>query len=155
MMKMILAMDKNGCIGKGNGLPWHIPMDLAWFKRTTMGHPVVMGRKTRESIGRDLPGRENIILTTQGNDLTMFDWKMKVLSRAMHKDVFIIGGGSIYEQFVEYCDRIFICHVDTEIEGGDTFFKHDLSGYRKFNVEAVEPCVASGGYALTFIEYRR
>lgn len=155
MMKMILAMDKNGCIGRGNELPWKIPMDLKWFKSVTMGHPIVMGRKTRESIGRDLPGRENIILTRQGDNRTDFERRMSIMAKSLREDLFIIGGAELYNEYAYYCDVIYICHVDTEVEGGDAFFKGDLKDYRRTNVRVVEPCAESGGYRLTFVEYKR
>lgn len=123
MIAMIACMARNRVIGKNNQMPWHLPEDLKFFKRTTMGYPVVMGRRTYESIGQALPGRENIILT---RDKHFTADQCRIVHRVedvlqMKKDLFIIGGAATYEQFMPYADRLYITIIDQDVEG-DTFF---------------------------------
>ncbi len=129
---LIVAMSTNRTIGKDNQLPWHLPADLAHFKKVTMGKPVIMGRKTWESIGRPLPGRENIVVTRRElpsragihvvADLDEAMAVAHVKAKANHAgEIMIIGGAQIFEQTVEYSDRIYLTTVVADIEG-DTFF---------------------------------
>ncbi len=120
-------MDKNRVIGKDNDLPWRLPADLAYFKKVTMGHPIVMGRKTYESIGRPLPGRENIIITRNQNYsaegctvLHSLDDVKKVIDDST-KEVFIIGGAEIFKEAFPIADKLYITHIDEAFEG-DTYF---------------------------------
>ena len=125
MVSIIVATDKQGGIGKDNALLWHLPNDLKRFKTITSGHPIIMGRKTYESIGRPLPNRMNIIIT-QNKDLKIegciivHNLKDAIIA-AEGKDVFIIGGGSIYEQAMEMADMIYLTLVDVSLEA-DTHF---------------------------------
>ncbi|WP_342432009.1 dihydrofolate reductase [Neobacillus sp. FSL H8-0543] len=127
MISFIVAMDENRVIGKDNQLPWHLPEDLKFFKRVTMGHPIAMGRKTHESIGRILPGRENIIITRQSNyqseGCTVFNsiGDFVEYSRKTNEETFIIGGAEIFKETFEYADRLYITHIQDRFEG-DTFF---------------------------------
>lgn len=123
---MIVAKSKNNVIGKDNKLIWDIPEDLRYFKEKTTGKTVVMGRKTHESIGRPLPNRRNIVLTRskESNELLGVDVLNSVsdvLDTAKTEDVVIIGGSNVYEQFLEFCDIIYITEVDHYFEG-DSFF---------------------------------
>lgn len=113
-------------IGNGGRLPWHLPEDLAFFKRTTLGHPVVMGRATFDAIGRPLPGRRNIVLTRNP------DWSapgVEVIHRpgelqalpGLGARVFVIGGAAVYREFLPILDEILISHVAAE-HPGDTWF---------------------------------
>lgn len=125
MVSLIVATDKQGGIGKDNALLWHLPNDLKRFKSITSGHPIIMGRKTYDSIGRPLPNRLNIIIT-QNKDLNIegcvivHSLKDAIIA-AEGKDVFIIGGGSIYEQAMEIADMIYLTLVDVTLEA-DTHF---------------------------------
>ena len=127
MISFIVAMDKNRVIGKDNQLPWHLPEDLKFFKRVTMGHPIAMGRKTHESIGRVLPGRENIVITRQpdyrSEDCTVFysveDFVKK--SHEQSEEIFVIGGAEIFKETFPYADRLYITLIHDEF-AGDTFF---------------------------------
>lgn len=125
MVSIIVATDKQGGIGKDNALLWHLPNDLKRFKSITSGHPIIMGRKTYDSIGRPLPNRLNIIIT-QNKDLNIegcvivHSLKDAIIA-AEGKDVFIIGGGSIYEQAMEIADMIYLTLVDVTLEA-DTHF---------------------------------
>jgi dihydrofolate reductase len=125
MISMIACMARNRVIGKDNQMPWHLPEDLKFFKRTTLGYPVVMGRSTYESIGQALPGRENIILT---RDRRFTADQCRVVHSVedvlqLKKDLFIIGGAATYEQFMPYADRLYITIIDQDFEG-DTFFPY-------------------------------
>jgi dihydrofolate reductase len=127
MISLLVAMDQKRTIGKDNDLPWHLPADLAFFKRVTMGHPIVMGRKTHESIGRALPGRTNIIVTRDKN-YSAQDCKVihsieeiKNIEENKEDEVFVIGGAEIFNKAVHFADRLYITLIE-ETFAGDTFF---------------------------------
>lgn len=127
MISFIVAMDENRIIGKDNTLPWYLPADLQYFKKITMGHPILMGRKTYESIGKPLPGRENIILTRnadyQHEGITVIsDMKDAVAyADALDDEVFVIGGAEIFKQLLADSKRIYITQIHHSFEG-DTYF---------------------------------
>nr|WP_276539150.1 type 3 dihydrofolate reductase [Pseudoalteromonas agarivorans] len=123
---MIAAMANNRVIGLDNKMPWHLPADLQHFKKVTTGKPVVMGRKTFESIGRPLPGRRNIIITrnsqysAQGIETVTTPEAALELVKA-EEEVMIIGGGNIYQQFLPSADRLYLTFIDLEVEGDTQF----------------------------------
>ncbi|MGG1399395.1 dihydrofolate reductase [Bacillus salipaludis] len=127
MISFLVAMDDHRVIGKDNQLPWHLPEDLKYFKRVTMGHPIAMGRKTHESIGRVLPGRQNIVITRQKNyqaeGCTMFYTVEDFVDfcRKQEDEIFIIGGAEIFKETFQYADRLYITEIHSEFEG-DTYF---------------------------------
>jgi len=127
-ISMIAAMGKNRVIGFNNKMPWHLPADLQWFKKTTFGSPIIMGRKTYDSIGFPLPGRLNIILS-RNKDLKIkgcsvvnsMDAALK-LAREVDKDeVFITGGAHLYNKFLVDANRLYLTLIDETFDG-DTFF---------------------------------
>ncbi|MBU3640941.1 dihydrofolate reductase [Polynucleobacter sp. Fuers-14] len=127
-ISMIVARSSNHVIGRDNQMPWKISADLQFFKRVTMGHPVIMGRKTWESIGRPLPGRRNIVVSrnasyqaTGGELVGSLDEALKSLSEFSR--VFVIGGEQLFTQAFPKADRLYITEIDMDIEGGDTFFE--------------------------------
>ncbi|MFJ7753951.1 dihydrofolate reductase [Peribacillus muralis] len=127
MISLIVAMDENRVIGKNNKLPWHLPADLQYFKKVTLGHPIVMGRKTFESIGRVLPGRENVIVT-RNEDFQALDCvvlhdirKIKTYADKRDDEVFVIGGAEIFKEVLPFADRLYITEIHETFEG-DTFF---------------------------------
>ena len=128
-VSIIVATSLNHTIGKDNQLLWHLPADLKFFKATTMGCPVVMGRKTFQSIGRTLPGRQNVVITRDKSfnadkqfDLTVVGSIDEALVKLhAEKEVFIIGGGEIYKQSIDSVDTIYITLVHTVIDG-DVYF---------------------------------
>jgi len=132
----IVAMTPERVIGKDNDMPWHLPEDLKMFKATTKGHPIVMGRKTWDSIGRPLPGRQNIVLTRNTEwsaDGAEVINEPDDLSRLTLQDehVFIIGGAQVYEMFLPYLDGLYVSHV-FDSPAGDTYFpefEQYFSGY--------------------------
>lgn len=127
MISFLWAEDEKGIIGKNNQLPWRLPEDLKYFKRTTMGHPIVMGRKTYESIGKPLPGRTNIVLTRDENfhadGCMTFKTKNDLLTWIRNSDdeVFITGGAEIFGLFMEEVDRLYVTKIHESFEG-DTYF---------------------------------
>jgi dihydrofolate reductase len=125
-LSIIVAMDRNRVIGKGDALPWHISDDLKYFKRVTMGKPIVMGRKTHESIGRPLPGRENIILTRdknyQAEGCTVLHSIEEISEHCKNiEEVMITGGSEIYKHTFDKASRLYLTEVHAEVEG-DTYF---------------------------------
>ena len=127
-ISMIVARSRNHVIGRDNQMPWKISADLQFFKRVTMGHPVIMGRKTWESIGRPLPGRRNIIVSrnsayeaTGGELVGSLDEALNSLSDFPR--VFVIGGEQLFTQAFPKADRLYITEIDMDIEGGDAFFE--------------------------------
>lgn len=130
IVSAIVAISENFAIGKQNIIPWYLPLDLKYFRNITLGHTVVMGRKTFDSIGRQLPSRRNIVVTAQPPiaSTKMFWWVNSIneaisLAQSLNEtEVFIIGGGQIYEQSQELWDRMYITKVNTFIPDADTFF---------------------------------
>jgi dihydrofolate reductase len=123
---MIAAMANNRVIGKDNQMPWHLPADLKHFKKVTLGKPVIMGRKTYQSIGKALPGRRNIVISRQSDALTAdADWVQSIeqaLALVQHEaEVMIIGGAEIYRQVLPLADTLYITDIDLNVEG-DAFF---------------------------------
>ncbi len=129
-ISIIAAMDRNHLIGNNNQLPWHLPADFAHFKSTTMGKPIVMGRKTYESIGKPLPGRTNIVLSR--NPETQFEGVVCVnnfvdalAAVADAQEIMIIGGSTIYEMLLPQANRMYLTFVDAEFEGDAWFPEFD------------------------------
>lgn len=128
-VSIIVATSLNHAIGKDNQLLWHLPADLKFFKNTTMGCPVIMGRKTFQSIGRTLPGRQNVVITRDKTfnsdnqfDLTVVGSIDEALVKLhSEKEVFILGGGEIYKQSIDSVDTIYLTLVNTSIDG-DVYF---------------------------------
>ena len=128
LLALVVAMAKGRVIGKDGGLPWHIPEDLRHFRRVTMGHAILMGRKTWDSIGRPLPGRRNIVITRnrelqlEGAEVVHSLEEAVALARdGGDSEPRVIGGASLYEAALPLATRIYLTEVDMEVEG-DTFF---------------------------------
>lgn len=129
MISVIAAVADGGAIGRKNSLLWHISEDLKYFKKVTMGHPVIMGRKTFESIGRPLPGRKNIVVSKSGNfnnpnveKAEDLDALLKSLRRKRKEEYFVIGGASIYASAMQYAHKLYITRIYFKAEGADAFF---------------------------------
>ncbi|RJX70712.1 type 3 dihydrofolate reductase [Vibrio sinensis] len=126
IISMIAAMATNRIIGKDNQMPWHLPADFAWFKRCTMGKPVVMGRKTYESIGRPLPGRLNIVISRDASLLidgvvTVTSIDKALLEVGDADEVMIIGGGAIYAACLPIANKLYVTHIEANIDGDTQF----------------------------------
>lgn len=125
---LVAAMANQNVIGLNNQMPWHMPADLAHFKQVTLGKPVIMGRKTYDSIGRLLPGRRNIIISRQRAPAQLAaDWVHSVDDAlalvADQPEVMIIGGAELYQQMLPRADRLYLTHIDFDTEG-DAYFPH-------------------------------
>lgn len=141
VISLIAAIGENGVIGDGERMPWHLPGDFAFFKATTMGKPVVMGRKTFESIGRPLPGRANIVITRrpgyapEGIDVVAsledaLERAHAVARLNGQEEVFVIGGGQVYAEALPLADRLYITHVALAPEGATRFPAIDPEQWR-------------------------
>lgn len=126
MISMIAAIGKNNELGKNNDLIWHLKEDMKFFKKKTMNHNVVMGRKTYESLPGGLPGRKIIVLSTKPVDkeVIVFDNINNIVDKYKNneEEIFICGGASIYKQFLPYADKLYLTEIDSEDKEADTFF---------------------------------
>ena len=159
---LIAALDRNNAIGRENALPWQLPDDLKRFKALTLGKPVLMGRKTAESLGRALPKRRNLVLTRTGR--TPFDGMEAVASiedaAALAaadgaEEICVIGGGELYALALPMATRLHLTHVDTVVDDCDAFFPHFDSAH--WRVVAREMHAADDGHAFAFefVDYVR
>jgi len=158
-LSLIVAMDDNRLIGNKNKLPWHLPADLAFFKRTTMGKPIVMGRKTYESIGKPLPGRRNIVITRDDTFSAAGCEVSNSIEAAMSltkddDEVMLIGGASLYEQTIARATQLYITRIHQSFEGDTWFPEIDLSEWKAVNREDFD-ADHSNQYAYSFIKYVR
>lgn len=130
MLSLIAAMATDRIIGNENQMPWHLPADFAWFKQQTLGKPIIMGRKTFESIGRPLPGRKNIVISrqvqpAQDNVFWVTSIDAAIACAAEAEEIMVIGGGNLYQQLLPQAKKLYLTHVDAEIEGDTQFPEYD------------------------------
>jgi dihydrofolate reductase len=161
IVSIIVAMDEKRGIGKNNALMWKIPGELARFKEITMGHPIIMGRKTFDSIGRVLPGRLNIVISrnlhvripTPENLLNVqsLDMAIQRASEVDQEEIFIIGGGQIFEQALPLADRLYLTLVKGDFDA-DVFFPPYEKEFTKI-IESEEK--EAGDYSLRFLTLER
>ena len=158
---IIVAISDNNAIGRNNELLWHISEDLRFFRRTTLGWPVIMGRKTFESIGRALPGRVNVVVSrgfTTGEDVEVVGSLEEAFATAESTNLekcFVMGGGQIYAQALELADRLVVTHVHTVIDDADTFFP-PIDPQVWTVADRSELFTDEGtGYTFEFVEYLR
>lgn len=131
-INLIAALAKNRVIGHGNKMPWHLPADFAWFRKHTLGHPVIMGRNTFESIGKPLPGRRNIVVSRNPAWRPQGCEVFATLDGALEScrdvaDVFVIGGATLYQQLMGRADRLYLTEVDAS-PAGDAWFPELVPG---------------------------
>jgi dihydrofolate reductase len=156
---LVAALDRASAIGRGNQLPWRLPDDLKRFKALTLGQPVLMGRKTAESLGRALPGRTNLVLTRSGR--VPFEGMQAVASldeavaRCAGAPLMVIGGGEVYSLALPRAERLQLTHVDTEVAGADAYFP--AFDAQDWIVEQRDAHAADGrhAHAFEFVDYRR
>ncbi len=145
-LSLIVAVSRNGVIGLNNQLPWHLPEDLKYFKSVTMGKPIVMGRKTYESIGRPLPGRTNIVITRDANwsaagveVAQTLEVALKLGEKACEaagaEEIMVIGGEQIYRLTLAAADRLYLTQVDAEVEGDAFFPEIDLKAWNQVDMK--------------------
>ena len=157
LITLIAARARNGVIGRNNALPWHLPEDLKHFRQQTMGHTVLLGRKTWESIGRPLPGRQMVVISRQPLDLPEGVDQARSLDEAIarHADeaeVFVMGGAQIYTLARPLAGRVLLTEVDLAPEG-DAWM--DLPDPAQWQETARESGTSAQGVAYAFVEYRR
>jgi len=129
-LSIIVAMAKNRVIGNNNTLPWHLPADLKHFKALTMGHHIVMGRKTFESIGKALPGRTSVVVTrnvnyAQPGVVVANSLETAISACGDDAEIFVIGGAELYRQAIDLADRIYLTEIDADISGDTLFTEFD------------------------------
>lgn len=161
LVSAIVAIARNRVIGRDDEIPWRLSADMKYFKRKTMGHHVLMGRKTFQSIGRPLPGRTNIVITRDpffvASNVLVARSVEEGLSIALdngEEEAFIIGGSQIYTQSRPYWDRLFLTVIDAEVEGDKFFPEIDLTDWRCLSAEA-HPADENNEYSFTFYVYER
>ncbi|TWG92973.1 dihydrofolate reductase [Luteimonas sp. J16] len=158
---LIVAHDRARAIGRGNALPWHLPDDLKRFKALTLGKPVLMGRRTAESIGRALPGRTNLVLTRSGRapvggmqPVASLDEALALAGAQDAGELCVIGGGEVYALALPRADRLQVTLVDTIVEGADAFFPALDGGWREVAREH-HAADARHTFAFDFVELER
>ncbi|SEJ80363.1 dihydrofolate reductase [Achromobacter sp. NFACC18-2] len=156
-LTLIVAYSLNRAIGRDNALPWKLPGDLAHFKRSTLGHPIIMGRKTWDSLGRPLPGRSNIVISRNPDFSAAGAILAPTLEAAVAacgdvQEAFVIGGAQIYAQALPLARRVLATEVHAEVEG-DAFFP--LLPSFQWKETAREPQPAENGYRYDFVTYER
>ena len=158
-LTLIVARARNGVIGRDGALPWRLPEDLAFFKRTTMGHPIVMGRATWASIGRPLPGRRNIVLSRQAGFAAAGAEVATSLDEALSRcagaaEVFVIGGAQLYRDALPRADRLLVTEIDADFDGDTHWPAPDPAHWREAAREHHAP-TAERGFAIDFVTYLR
>lgn len=158
---LIVARARNGVIGRDNQLPWHLSEDLKFFKRTTLGAPVIMGRKTHESIGRALPGRRNLVVTRDPS--RRFDGCETVgsLAEALAlckqdgtADAYLIGGAELYREGIAQADGLIVTEIDHDVEGDATFAAPDPAQWHEVSRE-YPTHTAPGEWPYAWVRYAR
>lgn len=165
ILSMIVATADNNIIGKNNTMPWHLPADLAYFKKVTLGKPIIMGRKTYESIGRPLPGRRNIVISRDADyaaagidTVTSVEQALALVDGTNGNDaveeIMVIGGGAIYKHCLSKADRLYITHIKAEIDGDTQFPHYDDGRWEKISSE-LRVNDEKNAYDLDFCVYQR
>jgi dihydrofolate reductase len=160
LLSLIVAMDRNRLIGRGNALPWHLPADLKHFKTITMGKPIIMGRKTYESIGKPLPGRRNIVITRNadyqapGCDVvTSFEAALKAAGNV--DEIMIIGGTQIFQESFSRAQRIYLTLIDHEFEGDAWFPEYDAKQWKVISEEKHRQLDVDKEFEYRFVQLDR
>jgi dihydrofolate reductase len=165
ILSMIVATADNNVIGKDNDMPWHLPADLAYFKKITLGKPIIMGRKTFESIGRPLPGRRNIVIsrdekyTAVGIDtVTSVEQALALVNGSNGneavEEIMVIGGGAIYAHCLPKADRLYVTKIDATIAGDTRFPDYDDGNWQEVSNE-LRKADEKNKYQLDFCIYER
>lgn len=157
-LSLIVAATKNWVIGKDNQMPWHLPADLAWFRKNTTGKAVIMGRKTFESIGRPLPKRTNIVLSRSPFHFDGVIWKDNMQSAVDfvqdQEEIMLIGGGELFNQYLPQADKLYFTQIQAELDG-DTFFPEIDWNQWEIRFEEFRPKDAENPYDLRFLVLTR
>ncbi len=162
IVSQIVAVSENWVIGRNNRLPWNMPEDLQWFKKITMGHTVIMGRRNYEANGsKALPGRTNIVISRR-KDLVLEDARvvssleeaLGICRETVQEEVFIVGGGEIYRLSLPRTDRIYLTVIHTNIEGDTTYPEPDMNQWHTVHRDA-HPADRQNPYDYTFLILER
>lgn len=158
-VSILVAYDRNRAIGHQNKLPWHLPEDLKRFKSLTMGHHIVMGRKTYESIGKPLPGRTNVVITRELGYLAEGSIVVDTLERALEiakddSEIFIIGGAQIFVQMLPFADRIYATEIDATFDADTYFPEFDRASWAETSREH-RASDGANPYSFDFVVYDR
>ncbi len=161
-VSLVAALDRNNAIGRDNAMPWHLPDDFKHFKALTLGKPILMGRKTAESLGRALPGRLNLVLTRSGHvpfegmqAVASIDEAKQIAVASGVDELCVIGGAEIYALTLPMADVLHLTHVDAEVEGADAFFPaFDAVQWRVAKRER-HAADAKHAFAFEFVDYER
>ncbi|WP_374351586.1 type 3 dihydrofolate reductase [Chitinimonas sp.] len=156
MLSLIAALARNHTVGINNALPWHLPDDLKYFKATTTGKPIIMGRKTYDSIGRPLPGRHNIVVTRDANwqadGVTVVHSVADALAAAGDvPEVFLIGGATLYREALPLADRLYLTEIDADFEGDAHFPVWPREQFAEIQRETRQ----AADFAYSFVVYHR
>lgn len=160
IISLIAAMASNGVIGRDNQMPWHLPADFKHFKALTLGKPIIMGRKTFESIGsRPLPGRTNVVVTRDTafqaeGCVVVHDVEAALVAEPDAAEVMIIGGTNLYTQLLPRADRLYLTEVHAEVEGDASFPPIDCKRWREMSRED-HPADARHSHSYSFVRYER
>jgi len=156
---LIVARARNGVIGRDGALPWRLPEDLAFFKRTTMGQPIVMGRRTWESIGRPLPGRRNIVVSRQAGFVAAgaevvpgFDEALRLCAGS--PELFVIGGAQLYAEALPRAGRLIVTEIDADFDGDTHWPAPDPAHWREAAREHLPP-TGERRFGIDFVTYLR
>jgi dihydrofolate reductase len=157
---MIAAMANNRIIGNNNQMPWHLPADLKFFKQTTLGKPVLMGRRTYDSIGRPLPGRLNVVITRDKNwhaeGVTCVTSPEAALALVAEQDeIMVIGGGAIYHAFLPLADTLYLTFIQANIIGDTQFPDYETDADWHVELIAQHPADDKNAYNLDFMKLTR
>lgn len=164
-LSLVVAMAQNNVIGRNNTLPWRLPKDLKYFKNLTMGYPIVMGRKTYDSIGRPLPGRTNIVVSAQPDWAQDGVTKVSSLAEALAlarsiakqsqlNEIMLIGGASLYGQSLAFASKLYVTEVKSDVEGDALFPEFDKSEWSECKREDCESD-DDNPYDYAFVVYKR
>jgi dihydrofolate reductase len=160
-LTLIVARAQNGVIGRDNALPWRLPEDLAFFKRTTMGAPIIMGRKTHESIGRALPGRRNIVVTRDAakrfpgcDTATSLDEALALAAQDAAPAAFLIGGAQLYAEGLALAHELVVTEIAADFDGDATFPAPDPAVWRETSRETLH-ANAPNDFDFAFVRYVR
>jgi dihydrofolate reductase len=158
IIRLVVAVAENGVIGKDNTLIWHLPADLKWFKESTTGFPIIMGRKTFESVGRPLPNRRNIVITRDASyareGIEVVNSTAEALAICTQEErVSVIGGGEIYRMFMDVADELYLTRVHHSFEG-DTYFPGPGGEWKLVSEVKNEPD-EKNKFPFSFMVYRK
>lgn len=155
-VSIIAAVGRNFELGKNNDLIWHFKQDMKFFKETTLGHTVIMGRKTFESLPKTLPNRLNVVITSDSSysaeNIVVVSSVEQALKYCDNEEAFVIGGGMIYKEFLPFADRLYLTEIEDSLENADTYFpSFDKNEFKRTVVKSTD----ENGIAFSHIIYEK